>query len=128
MSFRIAVGPCRCRRRFFPPRHPVVQQACIELEKRLQHYEALGAEALSSAPREHAEMVELPGGVAHFFTYKVDISLTETLLVLGAAVPTFWFPTYISLHGVGHFVAEGLIFHTDGTVREAPEDVMWIHR
>jgi hypothetical protein len=43
-------------------------------------------------------------------------------------VPTFWLPTYISLHGVGHLVAEGLIFSSDGSVREAPDDVMWEHR
>ena len=128
MGFRIALGPCRCRHRLFPPRHPVLQQACVELEKRLQHYQTLGAEALSSAPRDHAEIVELPSGVAHFFAYKVDLSLAETLLVLGATVPTFWFPTYISLHGIGHLVAEGLIFSTNGAVREASDDVMWTHR
>jgi hypothetical protein len=72
--------------------------------------------------------VELPSGIAHFFTYKVDLSLSETLLVLSAAVPTLWFPTYFSMHGIGHFVAEGLIFSSDGTVREAPSDVMWTHR
>jgi hypothetical protein len=72
--------------------------------------------------------VELQDGAAHFFTYKVDLSLTETLLVVSAAVPTFWLPTYISLHGVGHLVAEGLIFSSDGSVREAPDDVMWEHR
>jgi hypothetical protein len=100
----------------------------VELEKRLQHYQALGAEALTSAPRDHSEIVELPSGVAHFFTYRVDLSLAETLLVLGAAVPTFLFPTYISLHGIGHLVAEGLIFSSNGTVREASDEIMWPHR
>ena len=128
MSYRLALGPCRCRHRLFPPRHRVVQQACAEIEKRLQHYESLGPAALDTAPREHAEVVKLESGTAHFFTYKVDLSLTETLLVLGAAVPTLWFPTFISLAGIGHLVAEGLIFSSNGTVREAPDDVMWTHR
>ena len=128
MSFRIAIGPCRCRHRFFPHRHRVVRQACAELEKRLQNYQALGLATLDSAPRHHAEVVELESGAAHFFTYKVDLSLSETLLVVSAAVPTLWLPTYISLHGVGHLVAEGLIFSSDGSVREAPNDVMWEHR
>lgn len=111
-----------------PPRHRTLQEACVELEKRLQEYEESGTAALDSAPRHHAELVTLPSGVAHFFTYKVDLSLTETLLVLSAAVLTFWFPTYPSLHGVGHLVAEGLIFSTNGSVREAPDEVMWVHR
>ena len=128
MGFRIAIGPCRCHHRLFPPRHRTLQEACIELEKRLQAYEQSGAAALNSAPREHAEVVTLPSGVVHFFTYKVDLSLTETLLVVGAAVPTLWFPTYISLHGIGHLVAEGLVFSSNGGVREAPDDVMWSHR
>ncbi len=128
MGFRLALGPCRCRHRLFPPRNRVLQQACVELEKRLQHYQALGPAALTSAPRDYAEVVELPSGVAHFFTYKVDLSLSETLLVLSAAVPTLFFPTYISMQGIGHLVAEGLIFSSDGTVREAPSDVMWTHR
>lgn len=128
MGYRLALGPCRCRHRLFPPRNRILRQACVELEKRLQHYQVLGPAGLSSAPREHAEVVELPGGIAHFFTYKVDLSLTETLLVVSAAVPTLWFPTFISTQGVGHLVAEGLIFSSDGTVREAPGDVMWTHR
>jgi hypothetical protein len=72
--------------------------------------------------------VELEGGAAHFFTHKVQLSPTETLLLLGAAVPTLWFPTYISLHGVGHLVAEGLIVSSDGTVREAPDDIVSAYR
>jgi hypothetical protein len=98
------------------------------LEKRLEYYQSLGPAALPSAPRHHSEVVELEGGTAHFFTYMVELSSTETLLVLGAAVPTLWFPTYISLEGIGHLVAEGLIFSSDGSVREAPDEVMWAHR
>jgi hypothetical protein len=128
MSYRLALGPCRCRHRLFPPRNPVVQQACAELEKRLRHYEALGFEALDSAPRDYTEVVQLESGFANFFTYKVDLSLTETLLVLTATVPTLWFPTYLSFHGIGHLVAEGLIYSSNGTVKEAPNDVMWTHR
>jgi len=128
VGFRIAIGPCRCRHRLFPPRHRTLQEACVELEKRLQVYEERGAAAVDSAPRDHAEVVTLPSGLAHFFTYKVELSLTETLLVVSAAVPTFWFPTYISLQGVGHLVAEGLIFSANGSVREAPDEVMWVHR
>jgi hypothetical protein len=128
MSLRIAIGPCRCRHRFFPHRHRVVRQACAELEKRLQHYQALGYTGLASVARDHAEVVELESGAAHFFMHKVDLSLSETLLVLGAAVPTFWLPTYISLHGVGHLVAEGLIFSSSGDVREAPNEIMWEYR
>jgi hypothetical protein len=47
---------------------------------------------------------------------------------VGAAVPTLWLPTYISLNGVGHLVAEGLIFSSNGGVREAPDEVMWEYR
>jgi hypothetical protein len=106
----------------------VLRQACAELEKRLVHYQSLGADALPTVPRQFSEVVELEGGAAHFFTTKVELSLTETLLVLTAAVPTLWLPTYISLHGVGHLVSEGLIFSRDGTVREAPDEIMWEYR
>jgi hypothetical protein len=98
------------------------------LEKRLQHYQTLAYTELGSVARDHAELVELEGGAAHFFTHQVDLSVSETLLVVCAAVPTFWLPTYISLHGIGHLVAEGLIFSSNGGVREAPDEVMWEYR
>ena len=64
-------------------------------------------------------------GAANLFTHKVELSTCETLLVLTATVPTFRLPTFISTRGVGHLVAEGLIFSADGTVCEAPYESMW---
>lgn len=128
MVFRVSVGSCRCRHRLFPPRHRVVRAACKELESRLRKLQEQGIDALGAVPREHSEVVEFDSGAAHFFTRKVDLSLTETLVVLTAAVPTLWFPTFISTMGIGHIVVEGLVFSSDGTVRDAPDNIMWDYR
>jgi hypothetical protein len=128
MGFRLAIGPCRCRHRLFPPRHRVLREACKELEIRLRKLEEQGVEALSTVPREHQEVIEFDSGAAHFYTVKVELNLKETLVVLAAAVPTLWFPTYVSTGGIGHIVAEGLVFSSDGIVREAPDSVMRDYR
>jgi len=128
MGFRLAVGPGRCRHRLFPPTNRVLREACKELESRLQRLEEQGVAGLAAVPREHKEVLELESGAAHLFTLKVELNLTETLVVLTVAVPTFWFPTFISTAGIGHIASEGLVFADDGSVREAPEHVMAEYR
>ena len=128
MGFRVAFGPCRCRHRLFPPTHRVLRAACKELETRLQRLEAQGIEALASVPRAHAEVLEFDSGAAHLFTLKVELNLSETLVVLTIAVPTLWLPTFISTAGIGHVASEGLVFSSDGTVREAPDHLMGQYR
>jgi hypothetical protein len=106
----------------------VLREACRELETRLQSLEAQGIEALAAVPREHAEVLEFDSGAAHLFTLKVELNLTETLVVLTVAVPTLWLPTFISTAGIGHIASEGLVFSSDGTVREAPDHLMGQYR
>ena len=128
MGFRVAVGPGRCRHRLFPPTNRVLREACKELERRLQSLEQQGVAVLATVPREHMEVLELESGAAHLFTLKVELNLTETLVVLTVAVPTLWLPTYISTAGRGHIASEGLVFANDGSVREAPDHVMREYR
>jgi hypothetical protein len=70
------------------------------------------------------EVLEFESGAAHLFTVKVELSLTETLVVLTVAVPALWLPTYFSTAGIGHIASEGLVFANDGSVCEAPDHVM----
>lgn len=128
MGFRLALGGCRCRHRLFPLTHRVLREACKELEGRLQRLEQQGVEALAAVPRQYTEVLEFEFGAAHLFTRKVELNLTETLVVLTVAVPTLWFPTYISTAGIGHIASEGLVFADDGSIREAPDHVMGEYR
>lgn len=128
MGFRFAVGSGRCRHRLFPPTNRVLREACKELQSRLERLEQQGVAVLATLPREHVEVLEFESGAAHLFTLKVELDLTETLVVLTVAVPTLWLPTYFSTAGIGHIASEGLVFSSDGSVSEAPDHVMREYR
>ena len=72
--------------------------------------------------------VRVEGHVITFGTYKHALESGETLVVFQALVHTWSRPTFVSVGAVGRMYAEGLIVSATGTVRRAPDEVMWTFR
>ncbi len=121
-TFRLALGKCSCKNN-----RKLLESACDGLRKRM--------EQIQKAPHDHELLARSIEGeeVADGKAIQYDFSAEEwnngeVLFVVGAFMPTWWWPTYFSLSGVGHRVAEGIILEKDGKFREADNDVMWYYR
>jgi hypothetical protein len=83
---------------------------------------------LRSLPESDDEDVSIEGKSVQFVTYRQNLTDGKTLIVLQAFVSTLNLPTFISLSGIGHILAEGFIIDSAGAVQDAPEELLWEYR
>src|SRR5438477_13097268 len=124
-ALRIAIGRCECTK---PYRDAVQAKACETIDVRLQRWLGRLPADLGAVPVETYEDVRVEGHVITFGTYKHALESGETLVVFQALVHTWSRPTFVSVGAVGRMYAEGLIVSATGTVRRAPDEVMWTFR
>ena len=126
-NFRLAIGSGRCKDHAVK-RPYGMEYLCRGVVARLEKIKSIKFDQLASLPEENYEEELHERQLLQFTTYNHALSDGSRLLVVQGFFPTWKWPTYISLRGVGHIVAEGLIIDKGDTVTEAPENKMWEFR
>ena len=127
MSFRIAIGNCSCK-------SPNLKQGgsvahiCESVMAKLQMIKNLSFEQINAMPTEEEELAWVESKRVQFITIKERKSDNSILVVVRAFMFSWRWPTFISLSGVGHAVAEGVLVKPDGHMEDANEDDLWFYR
>jgi hypothetical protein len=96
--------------------------------KRLGILEEQAKQQRDSIPKEWVERESIYSHSVEIAVIRRDLGSDGTLVVVRAFVPTWRFPNYLGVGGVGHVRAEGFILASDGTSRPAPADLLWEYR
>lgn len=125
MSFRIAIGPCKCRQ---PYGDRLAVAACEQIERHLRAWRSRLPADLAAVPWESFEDFDIEGCFATFGLHKHALDHNRTLIVFQVFVHTWSRPTFLSFRRVGRLYAEGLLIGPDGDVQPASDDLMWDFR
>ncbi len=123
--FRLAIGSCSCKEN-----QPdlVRREACKTLAEMLANLHEWEPEPLVALPPFQSEEQSIEGYRVRFETIREEIGEAETAFVVRAFIHTWRWPTWLSLSGVGHMLAEGFVLLSDGSREAAPDEVMWSFR
>ena len=124
-AFRLAFGRCSCGE---PQSDPLRRAICDELLARLGMLRKRLPNAGFQLPAYADEVQSILGRDVRFETIREDLSDQDVLVVVRAFVHSWRRPTWVSLSGVGHMFAEGLLVKSNGQVVDAPDEVMWDFR
>jgi hypothetical protein len=124
--FRLAFGDCSCRRARV--KHPVASAICKALLERLVVLEEHVKRQRDSIPAEWVERQTIDSHEVEFAVLRRDLAFEGTLVVVRAFVPTWRFPNYFGLGGVGHVRADGFVLAPDGSTHSAPPELLWEYR
>jgi hypothetical protein len=72
--------------------------------------------------------VNIQGHEVLFETIREELPDQKTLVVVRAFVRSWCHPTWVSLSGVGHMFADGLLVDANGQIADAPDEWMWDFR
>ena len=101
---------------------------CDRVLARIEQLRLLSREQLFAlAPEEH-EDCHIVGREVSLSVYRDEISGGSVLVVVQAFVATWRRPTFLSLSGPGHIVAEGLLITPSGEITDAVDEQMWRYR
>jgi hypothetical protein len=123
--FRLAFGRCSCRE---PQSDQLRRAICDELLARLGILRKRLSNACFQLPAYADEVQTIQGREVRFETIHEDLPDQNMLVVVRAFVHSWRRPTWVSLSGVGHMFAEGLLVKSNGQVADAPDEVMWDFR
>lgn len=124
--FRLAFGNCSCREG--KAQHPVARAVCDSLLERLALLEEQAKRERNAIPSEWIETQSIGAFEVEFAVVRRELGSDGTLVVVRAFVPTWRFPNYLGIGGVGHLRADGFILTADGTTRAAPPELLWDFR
>ena len=127
MTFRIAIGSCRCADGI-TSRNTLVRELCSRLAGRLERLRSLGPEMLAKLPPVLTDRERINNRVVRFNTYRDKLESDDALIVVQGFLHSWRFPTYIGSAGVGYMYAEGILLRADGRVIEPDEQLLWFYR
>ena len=125
-TFRIAIGNCSCRNPNLKQSRDL-QQICRYLLENLDKVKKLTLQQIEAMPDEVSEIIRVGNSEIEVTTVK-EVRESGYLIVISAFLPTWKWPTYFSLTGIGNLVAEGVLVSNEGMVEDAPEEEMWAYR
>ena len=123
MTFRIAIGSCRCADGVVS-RNSFRRELCSRILARLDRLRSLTPEALASLPASSSEVERIGSRMATLTTYRDKLETGDSLVVVQGFLRSWRFPTYIGSAGVGYMYAEGVLVGPDGRVRDADEELL----
>ena len=127
MTFRIAVGSCRCADGI-TSRNSLRRELCTRILARLDRLRSLSPDALAALPPSSSDMERIGGRTATLSTYRDKLETGDALVVVQGFLRSWRFPTYVGSAGVGYMYAEGVLISTDGRIRDAGEELLWLFR
>ena len=125
-NFRVAIGRCACRGP--RPSNPLVAAMCDRVLATIEQLRLLSRDQLFAlAPQQHEEC-HIGGRAVSLSVYRDEMSDGSVLVVVQAFVATWRRPTFLSLSGPGHIVAEGLTISQSGEITDAVDEQLWAYR
>lgn len=125
-SFRIAIGMASCRG--IKTNDQTLLTICKQVLEKIDHLKRLSSSQLLNFKNEEQETTTINGKKVTFTTYLENRGSEKSLVVVQAFYPTWRWPNYLSLNGIGKVLAEGVIASTDGTIRDATHQELWDYR
>jgi len=96
--------------------------------ERLAVLEEQAKHGKNSIPSEWIERQNIGTFEVEFAVLRRELGSEGTLVVVRAFVPTWRFPNYLGIGGVGHLRADGFILAADGSTHPAPPELLWDFR
>ena len=127
MTFRIAIGSCRCVDGI-ASRNLLRRELCSRILARLDRLRSLTPGALADLPASSSDSERIDSQIATLNTYRDKLESGDALIVAQGFLRSWRFPTYIGFAGVGYMYAEGIVVGFDGRIREPEEDLLWLFR
>lgn len=124
---RIALGSCSLASAARSS-NPCARALGERLAEKLAQLRTVTAAAIARFPEVSTDTEKSDGQSVLFHTHRCAMDADEVLVVLQGFYPSWNRPNYIGTDGVGHLIAEGLVFGPDGIIREAEDDLMWEFR
>src|SRR5688572_6054418 len=127
MSFRVAIGSCRCADGIKSP-NSMVRDLCSRIVARLERLRSLSPDVLTALPAVTSDSEHIDARVLRLNTYRETLESGDTLVVVQGFLRSWRWPTYIGAAGVGYMYAEGILVGVDGNVRDPDEALLWMFR
>ena len=105
----------------------MVAELCVRVLERLEHLRLLSWNQLSSLTELETTITTVGGRHATISTFR-SVSNGRVFVVVQGFVTSFRWPTFIGTSGVGHIVAEGFLVAEDGSIVNAPDELLWEYR
>src|SRR5690348_7217147 len=127
MTFRVAIGSCRCADGI-RSRSPLVRELCSRIVAQLEQLRSSAPEVLLNLPASSTNLERINSRQAILTIYRYKLQSGDALIVVQGFLRSWRFPTYIGSAGVGYMYAEGILVGTDGRISEPDEDLIWPFR
>lgn len=124
-TFRIALGTGSCRTGGTNLRF---QAVCDGLMRRLEALKGSSTERLRKLPEEGQPEAVANGGRVVYTIYRKMLGDGAALIVVQAFLRTLSWPTHFSFSGIGRIYADGFVLTEDGTIKDAPDELLWAFR
>jgi hypothetical protein len=124
-GFRISFGDASCRLKNYSVEEEVV---CKNILSRIEKFKLLTYQQVNANATEETDVISAGNKKVKIISYMERLEDDMLLIVIQAFYPTLWKPNFISFSGTGRIFAEGLIFHPNGTIAEASQEVLWHYR
>lgn len=105
-----------------------VRELCGRIKARVAALRIRPAEHLRLLPESSTEKERIDGRLIILNTYADPTPSGELIVVVQGFLPTWRFPNYIGIAGIGRMYAEGLVVSPQGGVRDAEGQDMWGYR
>ncbi|WII72749.1 hypothetical protein QJS83_02550 [Bdellovibrio sp. 22V] len=125
-KFRISFGGASCVE--CRARSAEETSLCEVVLMRLEHIKALSFEQLKNFPEEEYENFDIKGIQTALTIHRCDLDEQSILIVVQVFLPTWKFPTYFSVNGVGKMFADGIIVNKNGQKSDAPDEYLFQYR
>ena len=120
---RISIGDPFCRN--YSGENNLSAEVCGKISSKINQLRSLSFSQLSDFNSEETKEVHLSRG-SLFLTIYVEVSSQGScLVVVQGFFPTWKFPTYFSLSGVGKMFVDGFSISNEGIISELSDETLY---
>ena len=105
-----------------------MQEMCRRIVARIDVLRRIQTPNAASIPSCETVKERIDGDLVVLTTFKTSLPSGEVLAVVQGFLPSWRFPRYFGPMGIGHVVADGIVFGSDGHIRTAEDEALWEFR
>lgn len=124
-GFRISFGIASCRLKNYSAEEEIV---CKKILSKIENFKSLSYQQIKGHATEEMDVINVGNKKVSVISYVEKLECDMLLVVIQAFYPTIWKPNFISFSGIGKIFAEGLLYQSNGIVKEAAQELLWKYR